>query len=916
MSLSALLILFVILLIWTSGIGLTTTTTTIFPVYAQLAVAAPPSNGPGVKITSPTTGSNITVGGQEQLQISGMSTDDAVADCQVSVIVNNVKPYQPVVANSTSGINDYSAWKFLLNSSYASIKEGPNNKITSKIVCPPNNLTKWYSVNVTGVVVAPPPLPPLQPPQPLSSSGVPITPSQKLVQGSANTTTTSTTNTLFNASMLNITSHTSGQEVPIGSTITISGTSIDDFFKNCEVYAKKDNLPFQNVTAAGLTGSRDYSVWKFTYTDEYSTITPGNTNNLTAKISCNEEEEEKSSSYSSSSNSNNSSGTTATTAYANVNLIGINQPPTAVAQTDKQEVKEGEEVILTGDDSSDPNGDSLTYLWKQTTGFLDNSVEIVNPSDAVAQFKVPDDLIKDTTFTFELAVKDSYGETSIDTISIDAIGNSKPVADAGGDIKAERGEEVILDGTGSYDPDPTGEIISYIWKGSGDSGRNDNNNNNNGGSASDGSIYLQTSSNQPVARFAIPFVQEDTIFEFTLTVTDDEGAEDESKMKVEVKGNSKPVADAGSNKKAVIGEQVSLDGTDSHDLDPTGEIVAYNWEQTGGSSSPSVNLNSANAATPSFTIPNMEEDTIFEFTLTVTDNEGAEAEDKVEVEVEVKPLPSLPPSTTSEQQQPELPPPVEQKEEEEEEHVEEISEEPPLTMTKPIQKLTQQDSLEEDWSQDKEDDDVEEQEKETPPEPEDDGDDYYEKDNQDAQEPVPEPESSSMESVRVLEELPIQQQQMESRSNGEEEEEENDDDREPDGIQVIDDYNNHDDDNEKEEEEQEGRNTEVVAAINENDDEEKGEEDKAGVNDNIEEGVDDEEGEIDKESITRNNNTKEKDEEEDLDELFIDHAYPSIGRNNDIGTNVEELIDGIMGKVKQNLNSILLSFKLPSLFQN
>src|SRR5918999_5323201 len=216
MSLSALLILFVILLIWTSGIGLTTTTTTtIFPVYAQLAVAAPPSNGPGVKITSPTTGSNITVGGQEQLQISGMSTDDAVADCQVSVIVNNVKPYQPVVANSTSGINDYSAWKFLLNSSYVSIKEGPNNKITSKIVCPPNNLTKWYSVNVTGVVVAPPPLPPLQPPQPLSSSGVPITPSQKLVQGSANTTTTSTTNTLFNASMLNITSHTSGQEVPI-----------------------------------------------------------------------------------------------------------------------------------------------------------------------------------------------------------------------------------------------------------------------------------------------------------------------------------------------------------------------------------------------------------------------------------------------------------------------------------------------------------------------------------------------------------------------------------------------------------------------------------------------------------------------------------------------------------------------------
>jgi hypothetical protein len=38
----------------------------------------------------------------------------------------------------------------LLTSIYASIKEGPDNKITAKLVCHPN-LTKWYSVNVTGI---------------------------------------------------------------------------------------------------------------------------------------------------------------------------------------------------------------------------------------------------------------------------------------------------------------------------------------------------------------------------------------------------------------------------------------------------------------------------------------------------------------------------------------------------------------------------------------------------------------------------------------------------------------------------------------------------------------------------------------------------------------------------------------------
>jgi hypothetical protein len=162
----------------------------------------------------------------------------------------------------------------------------------------------------------------------------------------------------------------------------------------------------------------------------------------------------------------------------------------------------------------------VTYLWKQTTGFLDNSIEIVNSTDAVAQFKVPEDLIKDTTFTFKLTVKDSYAETSTDTISIDAISNSKPVVDVGGDIKAERGEEVTLDGTGSYDPDPTGEIVSY-------------NSTQTGGSSP--SVNLN-SANVAIPSFTVPnLVEEDTTFEFTLTLIDDEGAEDKDTVGVEVK---------------------------------------------------------------------------------------------------------------------------------------------------------------------------------------------------------------------------------------------------------------------------------------------------------------------------------------------------------------------------------------------
>ena len=446
-------------------------------IYAQqTGTPSPPPQGIGVKITSPAIGSSVPIGEEEdsQLDISGTSTDDSITDCQVSVIVNNKKPYQPVVANGTSGINDYSQWNFFLNSSYASIKEGQNNKITSKIVCPPN-LTKWYSVNVTGV--------------------------------------------FSNSSILNITSPTAFERISSGR-ITVYGTSIDDFYKDCEVYVRKNSQPFQKATAIGLTGAKDYSVWKFTSADDSSVITPGNTNIVTAKLSCNNKT--ISSDFASASSPDSNIESTFGTVYATVNVIGINEAPTAEAKASEKETEEGEEVTLDGEDSTDPNRDSLAYLWKQTGG-LDEKVSIMEADKAVANFKVPNNLIEDTNFEFTLTVTDKYGETDTDTVSIEAKANSEPVADAGGNKEAVIHEQVTLDGTDSHDPDPTGEIVSYRWEQS-------------GGPA----VSLQ-GSNKPVARFSVPSIEEDSTFEFTLTVTDNENAQDTDEVEVEVEVAAPPI---------------------------------------------------------------------------------------------------------------------------------------------------------------------------------------------------------------------------------------------------------------------------------------------------------------------------------------------------------------------------------------
>ena len=106
------------------------------------------SSAPTVKITHPTPDQQISTN-NGTLRISGISSDNSTSNCEVSIIANNMKPYQRTVPNKDY---DYSSWSFTLNSSYTPIKEG-QNKLTSKISCLaiPANATKWYSVNFTGV---------------------------------------------------------------------------------------------------------------------------------------------------------------------------------------------------------------------------------------------------------------------------------------------------------------------------------------------------------------------------------------------------------------------------------------------------------------------------------------------------------------------------------------------------------------------------------------------------------------------------------------------------------------------------------------------------------------------------------------------------------------------------------------------
>ena len=105
----------------------------------------------GVQIANPAKGEQVAIG--KNLSLSGTSSYNTTSNCGVFVIVDGVRPYQKTIPTGQAGGNDYSTWKYTFTPAYAgTIREGVN-RITAKLLCQANpaNLTKFYSINVTGM---------------------------------------------------------------------------------------------------------------------------------------------------------------------------------------------------------------------------------------------------------------------------------------------------------------------------------------------------------------------------------------------------------------------------------------------------------------------------------------------------------------------------------------------------------------------------------------------------------------------------------------------------------------------------------------------------------------------------------------------------------------------------------------------
>ena len=137
----------------------------------------------------------------------------------------------------------------------------------------------------------------------------------------------------------------------------------------------------------------------------------------------------------------------------------VNHPPVANAGLDQTIPAHSPATVqLNGSASSDPDGDPLTYVWKDQLGTTVGNAPVVTLS------------LSPGTYTFTLTVTDPGGLSSsaMTHVTVTAPVNHPPVANAGASqtvgCAGQDGTAVTLNGSASSDPD--GDTLTYVWKNS------------------------------------------------------------------------------------------------------------------------------------------------------------------------------------------------------------------------------------------------------------------------------------------------------------------------------------------------------------------------------------------------------------------------------------------------------------------
>ncbi len=293
-----------------------------------------------------------------------------------------------------------------------------------------------------------------------------------------------------------------------------------------------------------------------------------------------------------------------------VTITTINSPPVADAGPD-QTVFVTQTVLLDGTNSSDVDGDNLTFLWAFVTKPSSSTATLSDPTASMPNFTVD----FPGTYEVQLVVNDGAENSALDTVVINTQ-NSMPVANAGSDQIVPIGSTVQLDGSNSNDMD--GDPLTYLWALI-------------AMPAGSTATLFDTSVVSPTFVADLP-----GIYVVQLMVND--GTDDSDPATVTITtGNTTPVAEAGPDQSVAMQTLVTLNGIGSQDSD--GGVLTYQWTLESQPEGSTISLLNPTFAQSTF-IPDLPGTYVVQ--LVVSDGLVLSQPDTVAITVQATPLPSLP----------------------------------------------------------------------------------------------------------------------------------------------------------------------------------------------------------------------------------------------------------------------------------
>ncbi|WP_439027819.1 PKD domain-containing protein [Haloarchaeobius sp. DT45] len=309
----------------------------------------------------------------------------------------------------------------------------------------------------------------------------------------------------------------------------------------------------------------------------------------------------------------NGEETDSTTVTVTVEPTNQNRAPSADAGDDR--TTEGGQTVDLAGTATDPDGDSVTVEWRQTSG---PSAELTGKDTANPGVTVPE-VEEPTTLSFELSASDGQ-TTATDTVTLTVEpSNQAPTVSAGSNVSVREGHGAALNASATTDPD--GDDLTYSWNQT--SGRTVDL--HDADTATPWFDAHRTAGDETLT-FELTVSDGQTNVTDTVTVTIEET---DSVPEQQEPANGAPTADAGDDVSVEAGTSVELAGSNSSD--PDGDTLTYTWAQTSG---PEVTLETGDASGASFAAPDVTEATTLTFELTVADGNGGTDTDTVTVQVE------------------------------------------------------------------------------------------------------------------------------------------------------------------------------------------------------------------------------------------------------------------------------------------